>query len=109
MAKVVMLKHKESGVVKRGFYGFSWTTLLFQFFPALFRADFLTFIGAFVIVLILDIVTFGIAGFFAGLVWAFFYNRYYTRKLLERGYTFADSEGIVAEAKSYLGVASLAQ
>jgi hypothetical protein len=99
-----MLKHKDSGIVKRGFYGFSWTTLFFGFFPALFRGDFLTFIGGFAVVAILAVLTLGIGPCIAMFVWAFLYNRYYTRKQLERGYTFADADGVVAEAKARLGI-----
>lgn len=97
MAQTVMLKHKESGIVKQGFYGFSWTTLFFGFFPALFRGDYLTFVGGFVVLIILGVFTFGIGTLIAAFVWAFIYNGYYTRKLLERGYIFADSEGTVLE------------
>ncbi|QJE73786.1 hypothetical protein HHL28_12390 [Aerophototrophica crusticola] len=104
MAKTVMMKHAGSGIIKRGFYGFSWTTFFFGFFPALFRGDFLTFIGAFVIIVILGALTFGIGSFIAMIVWAFLYNSYYTKRLLEKGYVFADSEGVVAEAKQQLGV-----
>ena len=104
MASTVMLKHRDSGLVKRGFYGFSWTTLFFGFFPALFRGDFITFLGGFAVLIVLGIFTIGIGTGIAMIVWAFWYNKYYTRKLLERGYMFADSEGVVAEAKTKLGV-----
>lgn len=104
MASTVMLKHRDSGLVKRGFYGFSWTTLFFGFFPALFRGDFITFLGGFAVLIVLGIFTIGIGSGIAMIVWAFWYNKYYTRKLLERGYMFADSEGVVAEAKTKLGV-----
>jgi len=100
-----MLKHRDSGLIKRGFYGFSWTTLFFGFWPALFRADFLTFIGGFVVLVLIGIFTFGIGSVVAMFVWAFFYNKYYTRKLLEKGYAFADSDGVTSEAKASLGVA----
>src|ERR1043165_4089248 len=92
MASRIAMKHKESGLVKDGFYGFSWTTLFFGFWPALFRGDFITFIGGLVIIVILALLTFGIGAFIAMLVWAFAYNKYYTRKLLEKGYAFAGSE-----------------
>ena len=105
MASTVMLKHRDSGLVKRGFYGFSWTTLFFGFFPALFRGDFITFLGGFAVLIVLGIFTIGIGTGIAMIVWAFWYNKYYTRKLLERGYVFADAEGVVAEAKAKLGVA----
>ncbi|MDK9720864.1 MAG: hypothetical protein OEL53_06735 [Rhodospirillales bacterium] len=105
MAATVKMKHKESGLVKNGFYGFSWTTLFFGMFPALFRGDFITFIGGFVVLLIVGFFTLGIGAGIAMLVWAFLYNKYYTRKLLEQGYAFDDADTVVAEAKMKLGVA----
>jgi hypothetical protein len=104
LATRIVLKHKETGVVKAGFYGFSWTTFFFGFFPALFRGDFITFIGGFIISVIIAAVTMGIGAFFIGLVWAFMYNKYYTCKLLERGYVLASSEAENALAASALGV-----
>ena len=84
MATRIALKHKETGIVKQGFYGFSWTTLFFGFFPALFRSDFITFIGGFVVSVIIGLFTFGIGTFVVGVVWAFMYNKYFTRKQLEK-------------------------
>jgi hypothetical protein len=98
MARVVMMKNHNTGVVKKGFFGFSWTTFFFGGFPALFRGDIITGVA----VLIVSMATMGIAG----IIWAFFYNKVYTTKLLERGYEFADSDGIVALAKTSLGVAN---
>ena len=96
MATTVMMKHPDLGIVKKGFFGFSWTTFFFGGFPALFRGD--LFIG--LLVIIINFITFGVAG----LIWAFFYNKSYTIKLVEKGYKFADSEGIVSLAKSKLGI-----
>lgn len=104
MAIRIALKHKETGLVKDGFYGFSWTTFFFGFFPALFRGDFITFIGGFVISVIIAIVTMGIGAFFIGVVWAFMYNKYYTRRLLERGYVLAGGESDNALAAAALGI-----
>jgi hypothetical protein len=104
MATVVIMKHKEHGFIKNGYFGFSWTTLFFGFLPALFRGDFLTFLGGFTISLILGMATFGIGWLFIGVVWACFYNKYYTRKLLERGYIFNDSDEKNAEAAAAIGV-----
>jgi hypothetical protein len=106
MATRIVLKHKESGIVKDGFYGFSWTTLFFGFFPALFRGDFITFIGGFVVSVIIGVVTAGVGALFIGLVWAFMYNKYYTRKLIERGYALAGSDGDNTRAAAALGVAT---
>jgi hypothetical protein len=105
MATTIAMRHKDSGIVKNGYYGFSWTTLFFGFFPALFRGDFITFIGGFAVSLIIAAFTLGIGAFFIGLVWAFMYNKYYTRKLLERGYIFAGSESENALAAAAVGVA----
>ena len=104
MATKIAMRHKETGIVKNGFYGFSWTTLFFGFFPALFRGDFITFIGGFAVSMIIAAFTLGIGAFFIGLVWAFMYNKYYTRKLLERGYVFAGSESENALAATAVGV-----
>ena len=105
MATRIAMKHKESGIMKEGFYGFSWTTLFFGFFPALFRGDFITFIGGFVVSVIIGIFTLGIGTFFIGLTWAFMYNKYYTRKLLERGYVFAGQDSDNALAAAAIGMA----
>ncbi|QNA87828.1 hypothetical protein G4G28_03940 [Massilia sp. Dwa41.01b] len=105
MATRISMRHKESGIVKDGFYGFSWTTLFFGFFPALFRGDFITFIGGFVVSLIIAFLTMGVGALFIGLVWAFMYNKYYTRKLMERGYVLAGSDGDNIRAAATLGVA----
>ncbi|TFW32112.1 hypothetical protein [Massilia horti] len=105
MATRIALKHKESGIVKDGYYGFSWTTFFFGFFPALFRGDYITFIGGFVVSVIIGIMTLGIGAFFIGLVWSFMYNKYYTRKLLERGYVLAGSDADNTMAASALGIA----
>jgi hypothetical protein len=109
MAVRIALKHKETGIVKDGFYGFSWTTLFFGFIPALFRGDFITFIGGFVIYVIIAMMTLGIGAFFVGFIWAFLYNKYYTCKLLERGYMLAGSDADNAIAASRLGIIAVAQ
>ena len=105
MAIKIALQHKETGITKDGYYGFSWTTLCFGFFPALFRGDFITFIGGFVIAVIIGLMTAGIGALLIGVVWAFMYNKYYTRKLIERGYAFAGSESENSLAAASLGIA----
>ena len=39
MATRIMLKHPQTGVIKPGYFGFSWTTFFFGGFPALFRGQ----------------------------------------------------------------------
>lgn len=108
MATTVILRHKETGVIKTGYFGFSWTTLFFGAFPALFRGDYLTFLGALTIMVLLAIFTFGIGAFAAGIVWAFIYNKYFTTRLLERGYVFAQEDTTTMQARAALGIAQFA-
>ena len=105
MATRIAMKHKDTGLMKDGFYGFSWTTFFFGYFPALFRGDFITFIGAFVVTVIIGLFTAGFGMFIVGVVWAFLYNKYYTGKLLERGYVLAGSPSENAEAAAAIGIA----
>jgi len=104
MATTVVLKDLKSGLVKNGYFGFSWTTLFFGFFPALFRSDFVTFVGGFVVSLIIGAMTFGIGIFVIAIIWAFMYNKYYTRKLLEKGYVLSDTAEVNQKAAAALGV-----
>jgi hypothetical protein len=98
MATRVTLHDPKTGIVKQGLFGFSWTTLIFGGFPALFRGDIVTAL----LVTVLNIFTLGVAG----LVWAFFYNKKFTLKLIERGYQFADDENKVSLARASLGIAA---
>lgn len=86
MAKIIELKNPATGMSKVGYSGYSWTTLFWGPFPALFRGDFLTFIGYFIIAGVLAGVTFGISLIFTNLAWGFFYNKIYTTKLLQQGF-----------------------
>lgn len=98
VATVVMMKHPDTGLVKKGLVGFSWTTLFFGGFPALFRGDFL--IG--LIFIVLAVFTGGLSN----IIVAFLYNKQYTTKLVEAGYQFADNEGLNTLARAKLGVAA---
>ncbi|MCW2245405.1 hypothetical protein M2352_000996 [Azospirillum fermentarium] len=100
MATVVRMQHPETGLVKKGFVGFSWTTFFFGFFPALFRGDW----GFGLILMVLNVVTVGIAGFIA----AFLYNKSYTNRLIEKGYQLADNEDVNALARLKLGISTAA-
>lgn len=100
MAQIVMLKNPKTGIVKKGFYGFSWTVLFFGGFPPLFRGDIVTAILAFVLYWL----TAGIGT----LIWAFFYNKQFTTKLIEQGYELADTEARNAMARSKLGIVQIA-
>lgn len=70
--------HPQSGRIKTAPVGFSWTTLFFGFFPALLRSH---WVGALAIFL-LCFVTWGLAG----VVFSFFYNKWYVRHLISEGF-----------------------
>lgn len=87
MAKSIAMKNPKTGQTVDGFYGYSWTTLIFGVFPPLFRSDFLTFIGLFVISGILAATT-GVGAIVAIIIWSFMYNKYYTLNLIKKGFKF---------------------
>jgi phosphate/sulfate permease len=64
--------------IKKAPIGYSWTTLLFGGFPALFRQDWITGI----LVIIGSWFTFGIVG----IIMSFIYNKIYAKSLFEKGY-----------------------
>lgn len=63
---------------KRAPVGFSWTMLFFGILAPLFRGDFKWFF----IMILLDILTAGLAWF----VFPFFYNEWYYKDLINKGY-----------------------
>jgi hypothetical protein len=104
MATKINMLNPDTGLIKTGFYGFSWTTFFFDAFPALFRSDFITFVGVFVVLTIIAIATEGFGIFLAMIVWAFMYNKYYTRRLIERGFKFNGTVEENARTAKALGV-----
>jgi hypothetical protein len=91
--------------LKTGFYGFSWTSLFFGGFPALFRGDVLYGLGALGAGVVFGALSAGFLWFVIGLVWAFIYNKNYTHRLLQAGYQFDDEPDRVVAAKLALRVA----
>ena len=112
MTDIVKMRHPELGITKKGFYGFSWSTMAFGPFPALFRADFPTFFVGLGVTFILGCfllsehhsITGSIIAYTPWLIWGFMYNRYYTCRLLERGYVFDDRPEKVEKARRALKV-----
>ena len=72
----------EIGQVKIVKEGFSWTMLFFGIFVPLYRGDWKWFL----IILIANIFTYGLAS----VVFAFIYNKIYINDLLEKGYKFQE-------------------
>jgi hypothetical protein len=97
MATAVMIKHPQSGLVQKGYYGFSWTYLLFGWFVPLFRGE----LGVAALHFLFTMLTFGLWQ----IVVAFLYNKQYmTRKLL-KGWVLSDGDLANQVAAQKLGVA----
>tara|TARA_B100001093_G_scaffold500609_1_gene551295 strand:+ start:2076 stop:2378 length:303 start_codon:yes stop_codon:yes gene_type:complete len=91
----ITLKQPQYNQIKVAPVGFSWTTLCFGFFPALFRGDMKW--GA--IQLGLAIVTSGIALF----VFPFIYNKIFIKELIAKGFKVDSvSDGNIQLASSKL-------
>lgn len=100
MATKVMLRHPTNGLIKKGFFGFSWTYLLFGWWVPLIRGE----LGVAVLHLVITIFTFGLWQ----LIVAFLYNKQYMTRMLEKGYVLHDDEQVMAVARQKLGIANLA-
>ena len=96
MARKVALLHPQTGLMKSGFYGFSWTFLFFGWFVPLFRGELLIALLHFTI----TVITIGLWQ----IIFAFLYNKQYTSRLLEKGYVLNDSEEVNEEARQKLGI-----
>lgn len=94
VATPVKLRHKETGAGKIGSVGYSWTTLFFGPFPALFRGEylvFLTYVAVAVAIVIALPETGPVLCLLISLVWSFNFNPWHLRRLIERGYVLADT------------------
>lgn len=80
---VTLTRGYDTKTVKQGF---SWTTLFFGFFPALFRGDSTGALLIFVIEVVFSLSTFGFGFSIVGLIFSFFYNRMYINKLVRQGW-----------------------
>lgn len=101
MAKSIRMRHPNTGIVKRGYYGFSWTYLFFGFWVPVFRGHYQMAFMHFLIWLF-GVVT--LTWLPVQIMMAFFFNKFYTRRLLEDGYKFFDDMVKINEACEILGV-----
>ena len=75
---MIYFENPHTGYRREAPQGFSWTTLFFGFFPALFRGDWKWVI----IMVICSVITVG----FSQLIFCFIYNDLYMKDLLSNGY-----------------------
>ena len=94
--KGIVIVHKESGIKKNCFVGYSWTYFFFGFFVLIFRAE----ISIGIFHLIFSIVTFGVFQ----LVMPFLYNKQASIRLLLNGWELNDSEENNLFASSKIGI-----
>jgi len=78
MGTKVYIKHKESGMMKIGGYGFCWTYFFFGFFVPIFRGE----LGVGALHLLFTCVTFGVWQLIA----CFIYNKQYMTRMLTSGW-----------------------
>jgi hypothetical protein len=95
-AKKFTIKNPTTGQLKDGFFGFSWTYFYFSFFVPLIRGE----IGIAALHLIFSIITLGLWQF----IFAFFYNKQYTQRLIAQGFKFSDTEERNVMAAKRIGI-----
>ena len=96
MATGISIKHKESGMMKTGLYGFSWTYLFFGWFVPLFRGE----LGVGALHLLFTAITFGFWQFIV----CFLYNKQYMTRMLTNGWELAGTKEENQKARAALGM-----
>ena len=99
MASKVMIQPPANGLTRTGFYGFSWTYLLFGWWVPLIRGE----LGVAALHFIFTVLTIGIWQ----IIVAFLYNKQFMIRMFEKGYVLKDSEHVMSAARAKLGIADL--
>jgi hypothetical protein len=81
----ITFEHPEIGTVRKAPVGFSWTLLFFGPIVCLFRRDWFW--------LIIMAVLIGLTSGISMVVVPFFYNKFYIKRLMKKGYKVASVEG----------------
>ena len=89
------LVYKDNPTIKYAPIGYSWTTFIFSSFPALFRGHFVA-----VIVMLL----FFPLGLISSATFGFFYNKWYVKWLISKGYKVSYVEGDLQKIQEYLKI-----
>lgn len=82
----IVFKHPTFGTIKSAPVGFSWTTALFGFWPALFRGDFKWAAINFGVTVAVSLVTLGFGAIVCWIAFGVFYNKMYVKELISKGY-----------------------
>jgi len=96
LQKPVRIIHRESGLAKAGYIGYSWTYLLFGWFVPLIRGE----LGIAVLHLVITVVSAGISQ----LIFPFIFNRQYMRRMLTAGWHLDPLDANYARARNVLGI-----
>jgi hypothetical protein len=96
VATSILIKHTESSLVKKGYYGFSWTYLFFGWFVPLFRGE----LSVAALHLLFMVVTCGLWQ----IIFAFLYNKQYMTRKLTHGWVLAGTDAENQRAKSALQI-----
>ena len=98
MATKINIKHPASGLVKPGYYGFSWTYLLFGWLVPLFRGE----LGVGALHFLFTLVTLGLWQ----LIVCFLYNKQYMTRMLTNGWVLEGSDSDKVLAGTVLGIST---
>ncbi|MQS75142.1 SHOCT domain-containing protein [Companilactobacillus halodurans] len=83
--------------------GFSWTEFFFGSLSPLFRGDFKWFAILFIVNILLTSFTLGFGTLIAHIAIAFFYNQWYTKDLIEKGFRpQSESDKNILLSKQYV-------
>ena len=96
MATLINMKHKESGLSKNGYYGFSWTYLFFGWLVPLIRGE----LGVAALHLLFSICSLGLWQLIA----CFIYNRQYMERKLTTGWELTGSPEALWAARAALNL-----
>ena len=94
MAQTIIIKHKDTGMMKNGAYGFSWTYLFFGWFVPVFRGE----LGVAALHALFTFLSFGLWQF----IFCFLYNKHYMTRMIEQGWELADTDEENRKARAAL-------
>ncbi|MFM6991627.1 MAG: hypothetical protein ACKOWD_10100 [Rhodoferax sp.] len=101
LQKPVRLIHPDSGLVKTGYIGYSWTYLLFGWFVPLVRGE----LGVAVLHLVITVFSAGISQ----LIFPFLFNRQYMQRMLIAGWHLDPLDANFELAQRALGIQASSQ